>query len=112
MRFGLRSQLNIEEVKLIAWHHMLQDPYLQTYEVDDCGQVINHRHVNPDLAYQRAVLDMLGEVQEIGQEIMDALLPAFEGMVESMDKWYRSLEQSGLVPRLSKTEPVDLGEWG
>lgn len=110
LRRWWEGPLSLEEIELIAWHGMLNDPWLSTYTMvqDRHGNWVEDRHfVNPKLAYAR----MLGELGEsfskMAEQIIASFVPAFEQLAEAFQPWLDSLEQSGLMSSLSEEEGVE-----
>ena len=101
----LSSPLNIEEIKLIAWHHMINDPYLSTYIMVDGKEV--RTYVNPKLAFNRMLGELGDHFQEMAQTILDTFMPSFAQMSEAFQEFSKSFEQLGLIPSLEDENPVE-----
>jgi|SRR4051812_47685524 hypothetical protein len=105
MRLLYRTQPSLEEVKLMAWHHMIQDPFLITYTVDEKGK-IHKEWVNEDLALKRALSLMSQHIERINIEFIRTFKPAFEELAEVFQKFGKSFYQAGLHDSLSDEDKV------
>jgi len=100
----LASKMSLEDIELIAWHHMINDPYLSTYIMVDGKEV--RKYVNPKLAYKRALMDLAPHFQEMAQYIIDRFMPAFADMGRAFQELANSSEQLGLIPSLTDGDDV------
>jgi hypothetical protein len=105
MRLLYRIQPPLEDVKLMAWMHMIQDPYLITYTIDDNGK-IHKDWVNQDLAYKRALFILSQNLQQVSHAFIKAFTPSFEHLAEVFDKFGKSFYQSGLHDILPDEYPL------
>ena len=83
LRRWWEGPMSLEEIELIAWHSMLNDPYLSTYTMvqDRHGNWVEDRHfVNPKLAYAR----MLGEMSESFSRMAEQIISALSQLLSSL----------------------------
>lgn len=100
----LEPQKSIDDIKLIAWHHMINDPFLTTYEF-----INGHEYrswVNPKLAYRRSMATLSKNIIDMADKIMTTFLPSFEEMSAAFQRFQDSLEQLILPSRLDPEDGV------
>lgn len=95
----MRSYKTLEEVQLIAWHHMINDAELQTYTVDEQGRY-TYAYVNPKLAYKRALSKLSKDIEYISSAFFRTFAPSFENLAETFENFRNSLLESSLNPLL------------
>lgn len=105
LRRWWEGPLSLEEIELIAWHAMLNDPYLSTYVMIDGKEV--RTYVNPKLAYQRMLIEMGEGFQRMAEDIMAKLLPSFEQVAEAFQEFAKNLEQAGLIPSVTDEGTIE-----
>ena len=105
LRRWWEGPLSLEEIELIAWHAMLNDPYLSTYIMVDGKEV--RTYVNPKLAYKRMLIEMGEGFQRMAEEIMAKLLPSFEQVAEAFQEFTKNLEQAGLIPSVTDEGTIE-----
>lgn len=97
---------SIEELQLIAWHHMINDPFLQVYVRQEDGR-FKHSYVNPKLAYKRSLIAIANGMENVKLEIGKSLIPAFNDISETFDRLTRWFDQLSLEDRLTDGDPVE-----
>jgi hypothetical protein len=95
----------IEDVRLVAWHHMINDPYLITYTMVN-GEPYK-QYVNPKLAYKRSLLLLSQSVDQISHEFIKAFKPSFDQLDEVLQRFGNSFKQAGLHDILTDPNTVD-----
>lgn len=100
MRMLKATTAPIEDLQLIAWHHMINDPHLQVYTVDD-GK-INRKYFNPKLAWKRSMGELSAGFQVLIDQFQKAFLPSFK----EMEEWAKQLN-SQLKPIFPEELRVD-----
>jgi hypothetical protein len=81
---------SLEDCELIAWHHMLNDPWLSTYtmEQDRMGRWVEHRKfVNPKLQFRRQMDALSVGIQKMAQTIQDAFFGPMTNLAETMQSF-------------------------
>lgn len=100
----LEPQKSIDDIKLIAWHHMINDPLLTTYEF-----INGHEYrswVNPKLAFRRHMVSMAESFNGMADMIIAKFLPSFEEVSAAFQRFHDSLEQLLLPSRLDPEDGV------
>jgi len=85
------KQPTIEEIHLIAWHHMVSDATLSTYTFEN--GVEQRKFVNPELAYQRIMLGMTKTITSFRDQMQTEVLPAIEGLGAAFTSFAEGLKQ-------------------
>lgn len=95
----------IEDVRLVAWHHMINDPYLITYTM------VNGKPrcewVNEKLALRRAMLMLSQTVEQITHDFIIQFKPTFESIEEVFQQFANSFKQAGLHDLLTDQYKVE-----
>lgn len=94
----LQPQKSLEDIKLIAWHHMINDTFLTTYEFMNGHEY--RAYVNPKLAYKRALTEMANEFSYVADALLKKFLPSFEDMSKAFQNFAKYLDQYDLKPLL------------
>lgn len=106
MRLLYRVPPPLIDVQLIAWHHMINDPYLVTYTMNSKGQQCS-QWVNPKLGFKRKLEEMVIQFQDMATMIQDALFGPLTDLAKVFQDFANSFEQLGLEPSFEDESPVD-----
>lgn len=87
---------SLQDLELIAWHHLINDPYLTTYTMVNGKEV--RKYVNPKLAWKRAVIEMQDGMFKMSRVIIDLFVPSIAEMAEKFQEFANSFKQLGLMP--------------
>lgn len=96
----------IEDLQLIAWHHMLNDPWLSVYTMTPRGNVDRH-WVNPKFAFKRTLNEMSDNFAKLTQQIQDNLFPAFGSMENAFKDLGEWVKQLGLNASLADADTIE-----
>lgn len=87
---------SLEEIELIAWHHMLNDPELRTYTFEN--GVEKRTWVNPDLKMKRSLRDLGRAFVGIANVFQEKFKPTLDNLINQL-QWmmdYHDEEKAAL----------------
>lgn len=104
MRLLYKLPPTLEEARLYAWHHMINDPLLTTYTMVNGRE--HRKYVNPKLAWKRQLAQLTISLNAMAEEIRDRLFGPLGDLTKIMQRMQFTLEQSGLNPSFEGDKSV------
>ena len=83
-----------EELTLAAWAHLLNDPFISVYTMED--GVENRQWVNPELAFRRLMIGTANTMSAVRDHIQSEMMPAIAGMSEAFTNFGNAFTQSSV----------------
>lgn len=93
------------DVQLIAWHHMINDPFLSTYTFEN--GIEQRKRVNPKLAWKRSLIELGDSIRAVSESIQNTLFGSLTNLAESFKPLVDAFNQSGLEASFTDAEVVE-----